>query len=149
MSGLVAVVFMRWGRWIARCPRPGCANAECYGNDDAGDVGGLAGSFRCRLEKGGCGLQCDALWPEHVEDIERLLLARPVPATRNWEPGEDLVGLLAENIQHGIVPVTHDAIEAGRGGERIGRLLTIGPDGISGELAGATALPALPSGRRA
>lgn len=94
----VAVVRMNWGRWLAECPRPGCASAESYGP-------GLDGErFTCRVEAGGCGLRCRAVWPEALETIERLLLARPVPATRNWEPGETVHDLLAENVMHGILP---------------------------------------------
>lgn len=36
--------------------------------------------------------------------IERLLMMRPIPYTRNWLPGETLTDLLAENIEHGIGP---------------------------------------------
>lgn len=131
-TDLVAIVHMSGGRWVARCPRPFCTNGECFGRCDDGTTGGLAGdSFRCRPEYGGCGLVCRAQWPDAdaVPVIEQLVLARPVPATRNWVPGETPSHLLAENFEHGIVPesvfrdgqvslvgneVTRGAIEAGR-----------------------------------
>jgi hypothetical protein len=98
---------MNTGMWVAYCPRPGCTNAEKFGLCDDGTTGGLAGdSFRCRPEYGGCGLVCRAQWPDAdlVPKIEALVLVRPVPATRNWEPGETLSDLMGENFEHGIVP---------------------------------------------
>jgi hypothetical protein len=44
------------------------------------------------------------VWPADIEEIERVIFARPVPATRNWVPGETVLGLVAESVQHGIVP---------------------------------------------
>lgn len=42
-------------------------------------------------------------WPENRDDIERVLLHRPDPLTRNWLPGQgETVDLLRlENQQHG------------------------------------------------
>lgn len=102
MTELVAVVYMDLGRWVARCPRPGCPSAEAYGP-------GLTGErFWCRPgdrgELGGCGFRCPAQWPAQMELIEQLLLVRPVAATRNWKPGEPVHDLLAENVMHGILP---------------------------------------------
>lgn len=101
-TDLRAMARVSWGRWVADCPRTGCPNAEHFGRDPgSGHVGGLTGSaFRCAL----CQLHCPAIWPENVDDIVRLLSVRPVPATRNWSPGETLHDLLAENVQHGILP---------------------------------------------
>ena len=99
---LVAVAFVSHGQWVARCPRRGCLNAEGFGPDAAGAAGGLTGStFRCREEYGGCGLRCAAVWPAQVDLIDQVLRARPVPATRNWQPGEPVVDLVAENLEHG------------------------------------------------
>ena len=125
----VAVVFMSWGRWVARCPRPACHNAEHFGPSTDGTPGGLAGGFRCRSEAGGCGLVCEARWPAQVEEIEWLLMQRPVPSTRNWQPGEDLSALLAENIQHGIVPLSPAGLDEHPGG----RLLLVSGDGYAGD----------------
>lgn len=124
----VAVVQLNHGIWLAMCPRPGCFNAERFGLDEKGNQGGLAGSFRCRIEEGGCGLVCDAQWPPNVEDIEWLVMQRPVPGTRNWLPGEELQDLLAENVQHGIVPLSPAALNEHPGG----RLLQITGDRIEG-----------------
>jgi hypothetical protein len=104
-----AVVYANWGRWVARCPRPGCPGAEHFGPDAiSGHVGGLTGiGFRCAH----CGLVCAADWPPNVDDIMRLLLMRPVPANRNWEPGQTVHDLLAENVEQGCVPLALDPDE--------------------------------------
>jgi hypothetical protein len=102
---LVAHPYMDWGVWKARCPRQsvGCSNAEHYGADPvSGHVGGLTDhGFRC----GHCRLECPAEWPRTRPVIERLLSVRPVPSTRNWQVGEPIKNLLAENIQHGLTRV--------------------------------------------
>lgn len=134
----VAVVFMSHGLWVACCPRPGCLNAEQFGRTTSGEPGGLAGGFRCRSEAGGCGLTCDARWPAQVEEIEWLLMQRPVPANRNWLPGEDLSDLLTENIAHGIAPLSPAGLDEHPGG----LLLTVGGDGYSGDGIAGGALTA-------
>lgn len=97
-------VFMSWGRWVAKCPRPGCHSAEQFGKCDDGTVGGLTGtSYTCRQSHNGCGVQCGVEWPPNVEDIEYLTRARPV-AARNWFPGETVHDLLAENVSNHLVP---------------------------------------------
>jgi hypothetical protein len=76
----VAVAYVNHGRWVARCPRPGCTNAEQAGRCDDGSVGGLEEHrFTCRA-------------------------AAYSPITRNWHPGEDAGDLLRENLEHGLVP---------------------------------------------
>jgi hypothetical protein len=37
-----------------------------------------------------------------------LLRRRPEAPTRNWEPGETLEDLLAENVAHGLLPLELD-----------------------------------------
>lgn len=112
MAELRAVVFMAGGRWAASCPRPFCLNAEGFGPQQDGITGGLTGDmFYCREAYGGCGMRCPADWPSNVSEIEALVMPRPVPATRNWLPGEALHDLLAENVAHGIVPTS--ALEGG------------------------------------
>lgn len=101
----VAYPYVNWGRWIADCPRLalGCSNREHYGRDaNTGHLGGLTDtSFRCAH----CGLACRVEWPKDRAAIDALLAARPVPATRNWLPGEPLESLVAENMQHGLIAV--------------------------------------------
>lgn len=128
---LVAEAYVSWGLWVARCPYPDCPMAERYGLRDDGIPGGLrADSFHCSY----CGTVCAVKWPKHAAEIERLLAMRPIPATRNWLPGEGLDDLLAENIEHGIIPL-------GLGAD--GRLMVTDTE----ILEGAALLPA-PNSRR-
>lgn len=104
MGDLSVPVYLSWGKWVARCPRPGCHNAEQFGQCGDGTVGGLSGtSFWCRETHNGCGLKCGADWPGNIEDIEFMTRARPV-AARNWFPGETVDDLLRENLENGLVP---------------------------------------------
>lgn len=118
-DGLAAVAFMAAGRWVAHCPV--CGNAEQAGRCDDGQPGGLEpGRFTCTasdappaglvMPRRGCGWRGPVEWPPDIRDLERVLLARPVSATRNWTPGETLFQLVAENAEHGIVPAA--ALEA-------------------------------------
>lgn len=81
------------GRWVARCPRPWCTNAIALNPGDT--------QFECAAADG-CGQVADVIWPPDPAAIEALLLMRPVPATRNWLPGETLADLIAENAAHGV-----------------------------------------------
>jgi hypothetical protein len=51
-----------------------------------------------------CGAVNEVLWPSPgmVEGVERLLLMRPDPSTRNWWPNETLHDLMFENGAHGV-----------------------------------------------
>jgi hypothetical protein len=107
MVDLRVPVFLSWGRWVARCPRPGCHNAEQFGRCDDGTVGGLTGrGFVCRPSHNGCGLEAAADWPANLDDIEYMTRARPV-AARNWFPGETVEDLMRENVTNGLIP-RHD-----------------------------------------
>lgn len=141
----VAYARVVWGRWVADCPRDGCTQAEHFGQDPwTSHVGGLAGDvFRCgtegvscgcgRVPVAGCGLVCRAVWPANVEAIEKLLMQRPAQQTRNWSPGEDLTGLLLENIAHGIAGIDRDEIEAGHPSVQL--LQVCGDDIVTDRLA--------------
>lgn len=99
----IAYAYVSWGLWVATCPRPQCPGAEhCGPHPLSGYVGGLRDTaFRC----GHCTLECPAAWPADRDVIDQLLGMRPVPATRNWSPGEPVEHLVAENIQHGLLSV--------------------------------------------
>lgn len=86
------------GRWIADCPRPYCRSAAQLATWEQ--------VFFC-LD---CHIEAAVIWPPSTEDIEQVLNMRPDPATRNWEPGEDLVDLLAENMAHGVTGIDLDAV---------------------------------------
>lgn len=87
------VVYARanWGRWLVDCPScpsalglpPGTPVYSCWDCDAVAEI----------------------VWPANPRDIERLLLMRPDPMNRNWEPGESLQDLYLENVDHGVLPV--------------------------------------------
>ncbi len=79
-------------QWIVDCPD--CKNAEfaftgehlfmcseCFN-------GAVGGGYR-RVE-----------FPKNLAAIEMVLKARPVPKTRNWDPGETVTDLKRENREH-------------------------------------------------
>ncbi len=86
------MAYHNWGRWVADCADPYCANAE---EPAPGDT-----TMVCSW----CGQRSWLVWPDRadVDRIERLLSLRPVPSTRNWTPGETMGDLAAENIAHGL-----------------------------------------------
>ena len=77
------------GRWIVDCPDPDCTCAVMVASDDL--------RFVCPV----CayGIFTVAL-PAEAEDIGNVLVERPVPATRNWTPGESVGDLRRENKEH-------------------------------------------------
>lgn len=106
-----SLVYANWSRWVAHCGfcRFGRAALQPY-----------APNFDC----GTCGKTTDVIWPaeDMVAGVERLLMMRPDPSTRNWHPGETLIDLAFENAQHGIF----DGL-TGTPGES---LLSLSPDRI-------------------
>jgi hypothetical protein len=98
----VAYAEANWGRWIARCPRPWCSNAMAL---EVGQQGFICGGW------GGCGYAADVIWPPDPQAIEAILAMRPVPRTQNWQQGESLEDLLAENAAHDCLPPEWLALE--------------------------------------
>jgi hypothetical protein len=88
-----------WGRWVVDCPR--CPSALSLAPQSP--------VFQCA----DCGTRAEVEWPsqEMVYGIERLLLMRPDVTKQNWQPGETLIDLVAENGAHGILslPDGYDA----------------------------------------
>lgn len=81
------------GVWKVACPSAGCPGA----------IDALEGwGFFCPYCLCGDGLVRPVTWPEERAEIEVLLNARPVPATRNWKPGETVAQLQAENERLGL-----------------------------------------------
>lgn len=71
------------GRWVADCPA--CPSAQLAGE-----------TFVCA----DCGSgPFTVVWPRSAGKIEDALEVRPV-ANRNWNPGESLARLRAENREH-------------------------------------------------
>lgn len=112
---------VNWGRWIADCPAPFCLSALQLWQGQ---------KFYLCPE---CETQGEVMWPAAVDGIERLLIMRPDPFTRNWDWGEDLHDLLNENMLHGIMGDSR-LIEGHPGGTLIS---------ISGDTITTDSLPAL------
>jgi hypothetical protein len=83
------LAYANHGRWVAGCPR--CNSAEHLRERER--------YFRCQL----CGFNDRLRWPRNHKQIEAALAPRPTP-NRNWYPGETVGELIAENIEHGIIP---------------------------------------------
>ncbi len=86
------------GRWLADCPNPDCQGAEYVSFEHP-----FIFCHECR--NGAVGNQLIEITvpaPGLRADIETYLLARPVPATRNWFPHESVRDLREENRLHGI-----------------------------------------------
>lgn len=90
---------VNWGRWIVDCQvcpsgmavSPGTPGTRCL------DCGSLIGPIA---------------WPADPDGVEAILSQRPDPNTRNWEPGETLENLLAENAAHGCLPQEWMALDS-------------------------------------
>lgn len=104
---------VNWGRWIADCPSPFCLSALALFRDQR--------LFVCM----DCEAEGEVEWPSHPEDIEQILVMRPDPKTRNWEPHETLIDLYAENVLHGILPDAMPWVKASAPA-----LITVGRDRI-------------------
>lgn len=95
---------VNWGRWIVDCPACSSALAvdpEWGWFDPRNNVAESRGFFRCW----DCGLTGEVEWPpdELIGSAERLLMMRPDPKTRNFDPQlETLNDLMWENGAHGI-----------------------------------------------
>jgi hypothetical protein len=95
------------GVWIASCscgmpgiPRPGCVVFLDHL---------LGWCVRCGNQAWGGGWRTIAAPPEAERRlIEAVLACRPDLETRNWEPGESVADLIAENIAHGVPIPTDD-----------------------------------------
>ena len=84
-----ASVYHNHGRWVADCPADQCSEAHAVTPGD---------TFSCV----NCGMVSKLGWPLNMEQIDRTLLLRAVPETRNWLPGETVTDLRRENIEHGV-----------------------------------------------
>lgn len=127
----VAYARAEWSRWVADCPAPYCRSALQLQRWDP--------LFQCWE----CGARAEIVWPPFAHDVERLLMMRPDPTSRNWMPGEDLHDLLLENLAHGILPAPAEELAA-FGAAGGGRLLEIVEDRIVYDPLAVTAAPQRP-----
>ena len=85
---MTATAYLNHGRWVVDCPRDGCPESHHADAD----------LFVCA----NCGLTSKVEIPVERAEIDRLTGLRPVPQTRNWQPGETLESLVEENRAHGL-----------------------------------------------
>jgi len=90
--------------WVAAAPVPARVNHGRWITDCVTCGKSMLAHPAWRV---GCCVECGAVYrdvrfPENVDDITNLLLARPRRETQNWEPGETLAQLLDDNAQHGV-----------------------------------------------
>lgn len=92
------------GRWIVRCPSPRCGGSTI--------VPTACDRYFCTncLNATHANRWLHVAWPDADElaAIERVLMQRPVPATRNWDPPETVAVLEAQNLAAGD-PLGRDA----------------------------------------
>lgn len=127
-----------WGTWLVDCAHPLCTSALTLGPD----MPDRTGRIRRGLAWGQTEMQCwdcdtvtgPIVWPADPDGVEMLLRRRPDVTTRNWEPGETLEDLLAENVAHGLIPRELDV-----DGPDVGVMAT-----INGRIVGGLLLDALP-----
>jgi hypothetical protein len=93
-----AMARINQNRIIVDCPAPYCRSAL------------MVPPFHPGYECWDCGWSAPIVWPPNLADIVAVLLLRPDPTTRCWLPGETVMDLVAQNIEHGIVPAV-DALE--------------------------------------
>lgn len=96
LGGMVAVAYVNHGRWVADCPLPGCDGAEFVSLRNP-----VFFCCECRNQvTAHLPIPVQLPSPELRAEVERCLVARPVPATRNWLPGEPVAGIESENALH-------------------------------------------------
>jgi len=79
--------------WVADCPH--CAGTIVVDPDD------LFWCPDCAMQNGD-GYPLRVIMPKERAEIERLLMRRPNPMTRNWLLNETVQDLSAENEEHGL-----------------------------------------------
>lgn len=99
-SGLETHAYINHSRWIAECPTTGCSGA---------------GFITFKEDRCWC-VHCNTGWhtivfpdSDKVGEVEEILLKRPAPNSRNWEPvqrgrfpAEAIEDLIEQNKEHGI-----------------------------------------------
>jgi len=94
-----AVAVVSGSCWIALCPS-GDGGAEFVNFEDPRFF-----CCNCRNRQwGGKPLRMVLPDPAVRLQVETVLLKRPDPATRNWEPGESVEDLKVENLSNGVAP---------------------------------------------
>lgn len=83
------LAYINWSRWVADCP-------FCQGAEVVSRRLPVFYCASCGMERNG-GAPARVIFPADADQIEAVLLCRPVVATRNWLPHEAVTRLQAEN----------------------------------------------------
>lgn len=94
VSGDPLPAIVNANRWIVECP-------DCNGAEFAWKGTHLFMCVTCWNGTNGYQFR-PVTFPHRMKAIEAALRARPVPATRNWGPGETVPSLEAENTTRGL-----------------------------------------------
>lgn len=110
----MARAYVYRGDWVADCPRVGCGNVEFL--YQAAAIGGPRTIRKPFFHCSNCGMQAMIDWPDNEHEILSVLVARPIPDTRNWYPqdhpvainfriphGQSVRDLQDENEAHGVI----------------------------------------------
>lgn len=97
-----AEAHLNHGRWVVHCPGwPDCMGAQMASYSDR--------KFFC-VNCLGLTYDCPdswvaVLWPEDsfIAEMTPLLLRRPIES-QNWSPGDTILKLEQENLEHGLIP---------------------------------------------
>lgn len=91
---VVAIAYVNHGRWVADCPS-GCGGAMLLDPE----IPFMCGEcFNVELD----GRWRQIEWPKERAAIEAVLERRRLGINRNWNPGESVADLQAENQEHGV-----------------------------------------------
>lgn len=93
VQGVPAAAFVQDSSWVVGCP-------DCSEHIVAQVGEPLFCPNCCNVQNAGA--PRPVIFPPNRGAIEAALLRRPVPATRNWLPGEPVEQLRAENAAHGL-----------------------------------------------
>lgn len=80
-------------RWIVDCP-------FCAGAQDASRINPIFWCAECGMSDNDFAPMA-VVFPDNADEIERILLLRPNPATRNWDKSETLKDLIEQNRAYG------------------------------------------------
>lgn len=92
-SKVETAAYVNYGRVIAGCPDPYCGSAQAVSREDPRYFCVACGNAHVN------GRWVKVAFHDDWDEIEALLLARPVPESRNWRHPESVATLEAENAE--------------------------------------------------
>jgi len=98
-QGEQAIAVVNHSRWFALCPDERCAGGEVV-SPDAPVFMCLSCGNKNNLDKNGIIRLRQVAFPDDRIELEKVLLERPDPVSRNWYPTETIEDLQEENKRH-------------------------------------------------